>query len=423
MIKRLSLCVIFLFVSGFSTLSHSSDKALPLQPLLNANDADYPVLHQVMQHADKYKVQILYTQIDRDALNQPHFTRYEFNLNNNQYFYPASTVKLPIALLALEWLQEHQEYGITAATTMLTDSASEQQSAQLIDLSIATGLPNISHYIKKILLVSDNDASNRLYELLGQDYINTKLAAKGFNNSIINHRLSLSLSAEDNRRYNPIRFVDQHNKLLYSLAARTSNTVYRNVNQPTIGTAYITKGQLINRPMSFTDKNRYSLSDFDSTIKRLVFPQQYSDSERFKISAEQREFMLCYMSMLPPASKEPKYDAIAFAENYSKFLMFGGETQSIPNHIKIFNKTGWAYGHVIDGAYIVDIENNIEFFISAVIYANENGVLNDDNYQAESISLPFLNQLGRFLYQLELTRVRKQDPDLTDIRQICNKIL
>ncbi|MDP9231009.1 MAG: glycoside hydrolase family 9 protein, partial [Bacteroidota bacterium] len=40
----------------------------------------------------------------------------------------------------------------------------------------ANGFPSIAQYIKKIFLVSDNDAYNRLYEFLGQQTINDKLA-------------------------------------------------------------------------------------------------------------------------------------------------------------------------------------------------------------------------------------------------------
>jgi hypothetical protein len=76
---------------------------------------DYPTLQKVLADTAKYQVQILYTQIDRNEHGNPLFTTYPFNVDDSRYFYPASTVKLPIALLALEWLEEQQE------TTMLTD--------------------------------------------------------------------------------------------------------------------------------------------------------------------------------------------------------------------------------------------------------------------------------------------------------------
>ena len=45
-----------------------------------------------------------------------------------------------------------------------------------------------------------------------------------------------------------------------------------------------------------------------------------------------------------------------------------------------------AYTHakdvfVIDNAYIVDFDNNVEFFLSAVVYGNKNGIINETNYE------------------------------------------
>ena len=57
---------------------------------------------QVLQNRAALKVQVIYTQINRKPNNEPVFTPYYFNVDSAAYFYPASTVKLPIALLALQ---------------------------------------------------------------------------------------------------------------------------------------------------------------------------------------------------------------------------------------------------------------------------------------------------------------------------------
>lgn len=390
----------------------------PLAPILSQVTHDYPVLQQVLHDPKPYRVQILYTQIDRDANNEPSLAYYQYGLDEQRYFYPASTVKLPIALLALEWLAEQQVPGLTAETTMLTGAATEWQTTRTVDPSASNGLPSIAHDIKKIFLVSDNEGSNRLYELLGQDFINQRLAAKGLTHSVINHRLSVPLTAEQNRQFNPVRFVDTKGKPILALPARSTNQQYINKDKPTLGRAYISGNELINSPMDFTDKNRLSLADLDGVIKRVIFPQLFTENERFNLRPEDRALVLHYMALLPPASTNPDYDATQYPDNYSKFLLFGGKAQQIPPHIRIFNKTGWAYGHIIDGAYIVDLQNQIEFFITAVIYANENDILNDDLYQREQIAIPFLRQLGQYLYQYELQRPRKFSPDLTEMRNI-----
>ena len=126
----------------------------------------------VVQGAEKYRPQIIYTQIDRNENNKPTFRSYSYRLESGQYFYPASTVKLPAALLALEKLNRLAIPGLSRDTTMLTGVATDMQTPASEDPTSETGLPTIAQYIRKILLVSDNDAFNRLYEFIGQKEFN-----------------------------------------------------------------------------------------------------------------------------------------------------------------------------------------------------------------------------------------------------------
>ena len=50
--------------------------------------------------------------------------------------------------------------------------------------------------------------------------------------------------------------------------------------------------------------------------------------------------------------------------------------------------------------------------LSAVIYVNSDGVLNDDKYEYEEIGWPFFEELGNIMYQYELGRKRKYTPQL-----------
>ena len=95
--------------------------------------------------------------------------------------------------------------------------------------------------------------------------------------------------------------------------------------------------------------------------------------------------------------------------------MFGAGKEKLPENIRIFKKEGDAYGHMIDVAYIVDYKNKIEFFLSAIIYCNSDGILNDDKYDYENIGQPFMKNLGRVLYDYELKRTYKIRPDLSSV--------
>ena len=376
----------------------------------------YPILQKVLANPNVYKAQILYSQVDRDKNNNPSWKNFDYGLNDDVYFYPASTVKLPVAILALEWLGEQQVQGLSADTPMLTDSVRPSQLPAWSDSTSANGLPSIAHYIKKILLVSDNDAYNRLYELLGQDYINRKMREKGLAHTVINHRLSMPMSEAENRHFNPIRFLDERGNNILSIPERESILVYFNSGNPTIGKAYYSGGKLVEQPMDFTYKNKFALSDLHGVVQRIVFPEKFKPEERFHISESEREFILKYMSMLPGESDYPKYTLPEYYDSYSKFYKFGTDKNPIPGQFRIFNKTGNAYGHLLDGSYFVDFENGVEFFVSAIIYTNADETLNDDKYEYDEIAFPFFAELGEYLYQIELNRKKKRQADLSSFK-------
>jgi hypothetical protein len=93
----------------------------------------------------------------------------------------------------------------------------------------------------------------------------------------------------------------------------------------------------------------------------------------------------------------------------------------MPDHVRVFNKVGWAYGCLTDVSYVVDFRNNIEFMLTATIYVNADGILNDDKYEYETVGWPFMNKLGQTIYSYELIRPRKYRPDLSEFKMEYKK--
>ena len=98
------------------------------------------------------------------------------------------------------------------------------------------------------------------------------------------------------------------------------------------------------------------------------------------------------MHLDPTKSNCPNYDTVHFWSNYCKFLYYGSQKIKPDSNIIIFNKVGDAYGFLTDVAYIMDTNKKIEFMLSATIYCNEDGILNDDKYDYETIGFPFLQK-------------------------------
>lgn len=372
------------------------------------------LLRTLLEQKEKYKIQIIYTQINRGKNNSAAFNTYTFNLNNEKYWYPASTVKLPAAVFAFEKLNDLNKQGLNKYSPLEIDSAYPGQTRVLWDSTSENRRPSLAHYAKKVFLVSDNDAHNRLFEFVGQREFLDRLLGHGAGNSYIFTRLSVGASYEQNRNTNPFRFYDG-DKLIYSQpAAYNPDTVIMPLKDLQHGRGYISRGKLIEQPMDFSDKNYFGLDDQHYLLMQLFFPESFESGNPLNLTDDDYRFLYRVMSMLPRESKYPKYEPYEeYWDGYVKFFMYGDTKDSIPSHIRIFNKVGLAYGYLTDNAYIIDTKNNIEFFLSATIYVNEDGIFNDDKYEYDSIGFPFLARLGRYIYEYELKRKKDFLPDFS----------
>ena len=404
--KKLKLIIILTIMIQISAKAQN-----PIQEILNNNP---DLFKSVLDDPNHKEIQIIYTQIDRDKHQKPHFKTYSYQLNAKHYFYPASTVKLPTAIFALEKLNELKIKDLDKNSVMLTDSAFVRQTKVTKDSSAVNGLPSIANYIKKILLVSDNDAFNRLYEFTDRATINQKLKYYGFKNSRIINRLSIGDAGESTRHTNPIDFYDKGKLVYHKPETYDANDYPMDLNHLIRGKAYLnSEDKLVNEPFDFTGKNVFSLADQQELMKRLFFPDAFPKSKRFNLSSDDYQLLYQYMSMYPTESKNPSYSSPEYFPAYCKFLFYGADSKAEINpDIKIFNKVGDSYGYTIDNSYFVDQKNGVEFFLAAVIQSNENDIYNDNHYEYETVCFPFLKNLGHQIYEIELKRGKKYNPDL-----------
>ena len=371
-------------------------------------------LGPVINNAEEYEVQIRYTQINRDKNNSPSFETFDYRVNPTEYFYPASSVKMPVAFLAMEKINQikpkaHPDLNIHSA--MQIDSIRAPQTAVKVDTTAKNGLPSVAHYVKKIFAVSDNDAFNRLFEFVGRKSINESLKTKGINHSKIMHRLSVS--GYDNRYTNPVSFY-KLDELYYTQGEQFDETIYPNIyNNTSKGVAHFSNGKKVNQPFDFSQKNGCSIPDLEAVMKAVIFPEVTPPEQQFDLTESDYKYLYQVMSALPREHEHPYYDREEYYDGYVKFFLYGDTKNPIPDNIRIFNKVGYAYGYLTDCAYIVDFENKVEFLLTATIHVNKNKTYNDNEYEYDEIGIPFLANLGRAVYEYELNRERAVVPDLT----------
>lgn len=351
----------------------------PLEKALNSKD---PRIKRVMEELKSYELQIRYTRIDRTK-DSILFRDYDFQVDESAYFYPASTVKFPIAVLALEKVNLSKDISINTKFYIEGDT---------LETTIASE-------ITKIFAISDNAANNRLIELLGQDAINQGLFSKNVGPVRIAHRLSTTNSDDVTTK-----------PLIIYLNDSTTTTLPSSTNSPaenltlkgiTKGIGYYAEDSLQLEPFDFSLKNYYPITSQHGVLKRVIFPETFPENERFNLSISQRKFLLNAMQILP---KEAGYDPEEYYDSYGKFFMYGDSKDDMPAHVTIYNKVGYAYGTLTDCAYIKDEKNKIEFLITATILVNADEIFNDNAYEYDEIGIPFLAALGQELYNIETKR-------------------
>jgi hypothetical protein len=375
---------------------------------------------EVLANANRYQLQIMYIRIDRDAAGKPSFTRYRYHEHPGTYFYPASTVKLPIALTALEKLHLIGRKGLTKHTPMITGGPLPGSPLVSTDATAPGGRPTVAHYIRKMLLVSDNDAANRLYEFTGQEALNRTLHAKGYGNTDILHRLDSQLTEEQNRRTYPVTFRrgDHDDHELYFQAGTYNTAPYPArhdlLESPSFESVTCPSGEDRGEILDFSAKNRAPLGELLRMLQSVLFPASVEQAARFTLTGTDLRFLYQCLSEHPTESRYPRYDPEKFPPYYSKFLLFGGGTSSnIPSSVRSFGKSGWAFGFLTDVAYICDFSKGVEFMLAATMQTGVDDTLKTDGYAYDRTGKPFMAAVGRTLYQYELSRPRKYIPSLS----------
>ncbi|MEC7265765.1 MAG: serine hydrolase [Bacteroidota bacterium] len=360
------------------------DSIVAVDPLEQVLASENQLIKNVMDHVKEHEVQIRYTQIDRrnDSI---FFTDFDFQVDAENYFYPASTAKFPAAVATLEKLNQIDSLDLNTRFYIEGDSVET----------------TFAKCISGIFAVSDNAANNRLVEFLGQDDLNARIKRRGVTPIRIAHRLS-SPNGDDVTTKPMVVYL---NDSTTSVTQPIINTPAKplTLKQLKKGRGFYGEDSLVMEPFDFSLKNYFPVEAQSALLKRIIFPEAFTKEERFDLSPEQHQFLLEAMHVLP---SKLGYDPEEFYDSYVKFFMFGDSTDPMPDHIKIYNKVGYAYGTLTDCAYIKDTQNQVDFMIIATILVNSDDIFNDDAYEYDDVGIPFLAELGRELYQYELQRKR-----------------
>ena len=377
MYKYLLASFCFLLLSCSSTTN-------PIELIIKKRE---PQLKPIYKNKENHNLQILYTKVVRDSLGMPSFIQYDYQADNNVYFYPASTMKLPIVALTLQKINELRNTGINITV---------ESKILLLSADQITTETTFKDLISKVFLVSDNSASNILINFLGYNYFNQQMREKGLNTIVLNHK------------FNPDPYVKTDWKIytldrdLISKDETQEIIEHNNLDNLLQGKFQILNGEKVATPFNFKIKNKASLRDLDGVMKRIIYPDLFQEQDRINLSDQDYNFLRYWMSRFTFEDIGIEYQKDSqYFDSYNKFFIYGDSTNTIDRKIRIYNKVGIAYGALTDISYIRDYQKNIEFFLSATIYVNQNQIVNDNIYEYDDVGIPFLAELARQVYKLE----------------------
>ena len=353
--------------------------------------------------AEERRLQVLVGVLERDATGRLALVQHGFRVDA-EYFYPASTVKTLAALATLEWLNELAADGrpwLDEHTPLRFSSGAELVEDET---NLAGGVLTIAHEIRKLSLVSDNPAFNRLYDLVGPDELHRRLHEHGLWSARLVHRLSLTQSNEE-RRVLPA-FELGVEPLVFELPERRALLELPPLELPGLeaGKAHLVAGERVDAPFDFTDKNSVSLLDLQEMLVQLLHPELSRAGRGWNLSPAQRDLVVEAMTLFPRESSNPRYDGARYPDDFVKFFQPGLERVVPKERLVVRNKVGLAYGFLVDNAYIEDTRTGRGFYLAATCYVNPNEVLNDNDYAYDTLALPFMADLAEVLARELLVR-------------------
>jgi len=372
-----------LLISLCFTLTAKSQFTDSIQKIIDADTS--LIIKEVFANPKFYRLKIIFTEVSSDSNGCKKLSAWNYRDTVKEYFYPASLAKIPLALTSMQFMNERKEFN-PYLSDILIDSSSRIKERSLYDDMLL------------MLSASDNNAFNRIYNMVGCKYININLIKRKYLNTYIIHRFEQG-STKYHQTALPVTVVTPTCDTLYSHHADSIYApIQHGLKDSLIGIGYYFNDSLITTPKSFRFNNYIDIRDVHDMMISLNYPSLLKRTP-FNISEYQRKSLIKFLKTSPLHPNTTEYsDTSVFHPNFLRFSVFGREKNLQYPTIEYYNKSAMAYGFLADCCYLKDTVNDVEFYLSIYMYANKNEILNDNSYEYDSIGIPFMKKFGELIY-------------------------
>lgn len=359
-----------------------------------------PLVDRVLDQREKFRFQFIFTQVSK---KNEAITLETFDHSTEDYFYPASVVKLPTALFTLEKLKNN---ALSRNAILKIQQDQYCGNMTYIERTKARNL-SFAKMLRELIVVSDNHYYNALYHFLTPKRINTQLKQHGIQQTKIYRsftgcELPQSLFCNSVKVYEPAGTL-QFSQNSSQLSIDEFSSQYQYDSTKLLGSKHEYRRKIVDGPFDFNYNLEYPLNDIHGSMLRLCFPEQFSSSERWQIREEDREFLLQAMREAPKSLGGKFSDQKKYPDNLYKYIVHGIQHSNYQQVVST-SKIGISYGFVTETAHIKDPISGNEYLLTASIYVNANDTVNDGDYEYDEIARPFLAKLGQLLLEFQQSK-------------------
>jgi hypothetical protein len=334
-----------------------------------------PALQKVLASPETFRFQVVYGMVENRTLEQ-HVYRADA-----EYFFPASSLKMPIAFATIA---RAAKAGITRDATLRLFP---------VDGDGAITTTTLARETWRALIVSDNFSANRLLAIGGHREIHEMLWGAGLRSARIRSGFATGEPLDPAELSPKIEVVVANGDPPKTIAPRKSDLALpaNDAKNMELGKAAIVDGRRVDGPLSFANKNAIRLRELQNALVRVMRPDLIADAS---LAPGDREYLQKALGTYPSESGLAGYDRNVVADYQHNPLLRGIERVRPRSKLKVYSKVGQAFGFLVANTYVVETETNRAFFLTAVVFANPDEVMNDDVYAYDTIAFPALADVG-----------------------------
>lgn len=355
------------------------------------------LVDEVLRNAGRYHLQIMLSLERPDSLGGG-FTHSQLN-RDRYYFYPASLIKFPLAVVAAEQMSRlSRTQGLTLDDGMAFSLCSCDKGTS--GYLGKTRPASFRQVLREMMVMSNNDAYNLMFDMVGIDSVNTRMRELGYGRILMNRRFVSPCESSLQRRFGGIRFHSTDGALKHLIPCTDSKGIWEfGSDWPhEAGYRHMVDGKWVAGPNSYRGGNHVSLHEAHDLMIRLVRPDAFG-SDTLRLDSTTRAELIQSMGMFPRELESVFYPKGKYPDHYYKFFLDPKTMQTADGTLRIYNKVGLASGFLSDVSYFHDDTNGVRFFLSACILASRKGDAGSGKYDYYDLGIPFLRRLGTLIYR------------------------